>query len=409
MHDGNAPTGTRDPMTAEPDIVVDHREELIALLTEASEIEHGLMCCYLYAAFSLKTSDDSGLTPEQLKATRRWRGIILDVAIEEMVHLGLVANLMSAIGARPNFSRQNFPVSPGYHPAGVSVELMRFCKATVDHFVYLERPEGVDMPDGDGFGVRGEYHRKMDEGGLLPTGQDFLTVGHLYRSLEAAFVTLTQKLAEKNLFIGAPAAQMPPKISGFDKLIAVTDLASAKAAIEAIVEQGEGSPGHSEDSHFAKFCALRDEYAALSAASPGLDFAWPAAHNPVLRRPYTPEGRVHITSAEPRRLLDIATSAYGLMLRCLMACFGQADLSEADRSAFYGAAIDLMHAVTPLAERLARTPAQDGAATPTAGMTFTLPRSIAPLASTEAALHVASSARASWARRATPMLRVTMR
>ena len=184
-------------MTAEPDIVVDHREELIALLTEASEIEHGLMCCYLYAAFSLKTTDDSGLNREQLAATRRWRAIILDVAIEEMMHLGLVSNLMSAIGARPNFSRQNFPVSPGYHPAGVSVELMRFCKATVDHFVYLERPEGVDLPDGDGYGVTRDYHRRMDEGGLLPTGQDFLTVGHLYRSIEAAFVRAFPKAGAK--------------------------------------------------------------------------------------------------------------------------------------------------------------------------------------------------------------------
>src|SRR5579862_9931 len=100
-------------MSAEPDIVAEHREELIALLTEAAEIEHGLMCCYLYAAFSLRTSDDAGLAPDRLAAVRRWRGVILDVAIEEMLHLGLVANLMTAIGARPNFTRQNFPVSPG--------------------------------------------------------------------------------------------------------------------------------------------------------------------------------------------------------------------------------------------------------------------------------------------------------
>src|SRR5262249_47430077 len=132
-------------MTGEPDIIVHDREQLITLLTEAAEIEHGLMCCYLYAAFSLKTSDDSDLSPSQLVVTRRWRGVILDVAIEEMLHLGLAANLMAAIGATPHFSRPNFPVTPGYHPSGVVVELSRFSKGTIDHFVYLERPEGVDI------------------------------------------------------------------------------------------------------------------------------------------------------------------------------------------------------------------------------------------------------------------------
>ncbi len=377
-------------MTAEPDIVANHREELIALLTEAAEIEHGLMCCYLYAAFSLKTSDDSGLTPAQLVATRRWRAVVMDVAIEEMMHLGLVANLMSAIGARPNFSRQNFPVSPGFHPAGVVVELMRFNKATIDHFVFLERPEGVELPDGEGFDSTRSYERRMDEGALLPSAQDFLTVGHLYRSIEAGLDNLARKLGESELFIGAPGAQMEPQVSGFDKLIRVADLASARRAIEAIVEQSEGAPGHTEDSHYAKFCKVRDEFAAMCAADPDFDPAWPAAHNPVLRSPPDPEGRLHVTGAEARQLLDVANSAYGLMLRCLMGSFGQPDASEADQGVLYGAAIDLMHAVAPLAERLARTAARVDAATPTAGMTFTLPRSITAVATIPLALRFAA-------------------
>ena len=41
-------------MTEAP-IVVENREELIFLLTEASELEHMLMLQYLFAAFSLET------------------------------------------------------------------------------------------------------------------------------------------------------------------------------------------------------------------------------------------------------------------------------------------------------------------------------------------------------------------
>ena len=39
----------------EPVILVEHREQLLFLLEEAAEIEHGLMCCYLYTLFSLIT------------------------------------------------------------------------------------------------------------------------------------------------------------------------------------------------------------------------------------------------------------------------------------------------------------------------------------------------------------------
>ena len=43
------------------------------MLREAAELEHGIMCQYLFAAFSLKQSADEGLTAEQLEAVKRWR------------------------------------------------------------------------------------------------------------------------------------------------------------------------------------------------------------------------------------------------------------------------------------------------------------------------------------------------
>ena len=47
------------------------REQLLYWLHEASEIEHHLMCCYLYAAFSLKRSD-AGWSAEQNAAVQGW-------------------------------------------------------------------------------------------------------------------------------------------------------------------------------------------------------------------------------------------------------------------------------------------------------------------------------------------------
>ena len=42
----------------EAPFVIEHREALIYMLCEAAELEHGLMCQYLFAAFSLKESRD---------------------------------------------------------------------------------------------------------------------------------------------------------------------------------------------------------------------------------------------------------------------------------------------------------------------------------------------------------------
>src|SRR5690349_2957002 len=46
----------------EPEIVIGSREQLLHLLAEAAEIEHALMCSYLYAAFSLKRAGEPGVS-----------------------------------------------------------------------------------------------------------------------------------------------------------------------------------------------------------------------------------------------------------------------------------------------------------------------------------------------------------
>src|ERR1700704_2572586 len=58
----------------EAPFVIEHREALIYMLCEAAELEHGIMCQYLFAAFSLKQREDEGLTTAELEAVTRWRG-----------------------------------------------------------------------------------------------------------------------------------------------------------------------------------------------------------------------------------------------------------------------------------------------------------------------------------------------
>src|ERR1700688_3004455 len=72
---------------SEEPFVIEHREALIYMLCEAAELEHGIMCQYLFAAFSLKQHEDEGLTTGELAAANRWRTAISHVATEEMLHL----------------------------------------------------------------------------------------------------------------------------------------------------------------------------------------------------------------------------------------------------------------------------------------------------------------------------------
>lgn len=354
-------------------------EELVGLLGEAAEIEHGLMCCYLYAAFGLKTREDEGLSAAQLATVRGWRQMILGVAIEEMAHLGLVSNLICALGVRPHFGRQNFPVAPGYHPADIAVALAPFDRDTLDHFIFLERPEGVDAQDGRSFASDQHYHRG-DQGAarLTPVARDYATVGELYRTVADGLAALCARDGEARIFCGGDCGQIGPDIVQLPGMRLITDLASAQAAIDAIVSQGEGSDGSVENSHYARFLAIRQEWDALAAADPGFTPSRPVARNPVMRRPPTPENRVFVDAPEAARLLDVGNALYNQMLRCLIQAYGRVGGAPAAKADLVDAAIGLMGVMTPVAEALTRLPASGAHPGITAGMTFATMRFYQP-------------------------------
>src|SRR5262249_43606762 len=156
---------------------------------------------------------------------------LMSIAVDEMLHLSLVSNLLAAIGFAPQFQRANFPVPPGYHPSGVVLALAPFNLTTLDHFLYLERPEGVDIADGAGFEAPPYVERATHIDALLPSSEDYATVGHLYRGIHDGFTHLSEKLGEAAVFVGAPAAQVGHDLAALPGLIPVVDLESAHRAI----------------------------------------------------------------------------------------------------------------------------------------------------------------------------------
>src|SRR5687767_5738854 len=121
-------------MSSSVAIRVQTREELVGLLHQAAELEHGLCCSYLYAAFSLRANDAS-FDQRRRDLICRWRNAIVDVAIQEMLHLALVSNLLAAVGAAPKFDRPRFPQRSSYYPAGLTISLSRFDDRTLSRFV----------------------------------------------------------------------------------------------------------------------------------------------------------------------------------------------------------------------------------------------------------------------------------
>src|SRR5215471_12436805 len=178
----------------EPRVVVAHREDVWWLLSEAAQLEHMIMCQYLFAAFSLKQGTHEGLTAEQAEVVDRWRETLNSIAVQEMLHLALVANLSTAIGAAPTFGRPNFPQRSGYFPSPIQLDLLPFGEQALRHFLYLERPEGMEGQDAESFVPTAPQRGPLEVDEIMPRGQEYATIGHLYRGIADGIRTLVARL-----------------------------------------------------------------------------------------------------------------------------------------------------------------------------------------------------------------------
>ncbi len=357
----------------EAPFVIEHREALIYMLCEAAELEHGIMCQYLFAAFSLKQRAEEGLGAEELAAVTRWRRVIAHVATEEMLHLALVHNLLSAIGAAPHFGRPNLPAPAHHYPAGVNLTLVPFGEQALQHFMFLERPEGMALEGADG--IDAPVHDAvplMAERDIVPQPQDFATVGHLYRSIEQGFAHLAEKFGEANLFVGPPRAQATSENFSWPELVAVTDLASAQRAIDTILEQGEGARGHWQQAHFGQFVQVLDEYREMKASNSAFEPVRPVIFATV-RLCQHDESVPLISERVTSRCGDLFNVSYEILLQMLERFFAHTEESDSQLATLADATVSLMIGVLkPLGDLLTTLPVGAEHAGATAGPSFEL-------------------------------------
>lgn len=125
--------------------IITTRSDLIQALGDAAQLEHGLCCAYLFAAFSIKRRPEEGVPPHRLADLRKWESVLLLIARQEMEHLGIVCNLLTAIGGMPYLQNPTFPIASDRYGELPGVPLQRFSGETIRRFLAFETPEVIHL------------------------------------------------------------------------------------------------------------------------------------------------------------------------------------------------------------------------------------------------------------------------
>jgi len=326
-------------------------ESLREHLQWAIELEHFTIPPYLCALYSL----GSGSNPEAVET-------LTSVLIEEMLHLTLAANILNAVGGQPrlNTPRMLTPY-PRYCPHGdrsLAISLLPFSPEALDQFLRIEQPSAA---------------------GSLPESENYETIGQFYDAIRQGIRDLCAGLGESSVFCGASARQVPALgYTGSGRVIVVRDLATALAALNEIVEQGEGTahvevwdgdhdmfhPDREEVAHYYRFQELklgrryrRGDNPESGPTGNLITIKWDAVR-PMQRNPRTAN---HGPGSPIRTAQEKFNSSYCDLLQLLEQGFnGNPDGLQAAAQAMYG--------LRAQAQALMEIPTEDGLAT--AGPTF---------------------------------------
>jgi hypothetical protein len=357
---------------------IETREHLLNTLAEASELEHNLLCLYLYAVFSMKDSKVDGITDSELKNVQSWKKTIREIAIQEMGHLGLVSNIMTSVGGMAHFQRPNFPVSTGYYPKDFILHLAPFNMDTLEHFIFLERPIEKKISDNPEFTETEEnFKRETPKDRLMTFTGNYKTVGDLYKTINEGILYLCNGMGEEILFCGPKNLQLSPDDIKLDGLNVILDKTSAINAINFIVEQGEG--GIAEGCHFDKFSKIKKEYLEMLKANPNFSPGRTTVKNPVMRNTSETEKSNWVNDPTASMYLDIANALYNLMLKFLVQVYSMEHRSKEMKKNLVDSAFIIMKVMGEVSTLLTKFPATtDSAISGNAGMSFTIDRYMNP-------------------------------
>lgn len=235
-------------------------EELQAYLYNAMVLEHATIPTYLTTLYSIHPQTNSDAYH-----------VIRVVAVEEMLHLTIAANLMNSIGGEVDLTTPGFvPSFPTYLPDGerdFEVNLACLAPETIETFLKIERPE---MANDKGKCLVSCESAPGDSGyrhnlGMVPGNPEwrYYSIGEFYQAIAEGFQYLYDEMGD-DLFCGDPAKQVTSEYyySGGGDLEGVYCIDSALRSINLVIEQGEGEhelpyDGEGELAHYYRFQQLK--------------------------------------------------------------------------------------------------------------------------------------------------------
>jgi hypothetical protein len=326
-------------------------EELHDYLYKGLQLEHATLPPYLTALYSLQPGKNSDA----------WH-VIRVVAVEEMLHLTLVANVMNAVGGTPDLTKPGFvPNYPTRLPCGpdyFEVHLRPFSREALDTFLKIEKPAQAPSEEdrfvpmdwaalgltSNGAAPPPEKLAELEESGTIlglvpgePT-QRFLSIGEFYEEIIRGINHLEDQArkAGTTIFTGDPARQVTPEYfySGGGDVIKVTGRDTAVAALTLVAEQGEGLHGGIFDSqdeiaHYYRFQQLEKGRYYQKGDKPGepsgpdLNVDWSAVY------PVKPDIKLADLAGDPEILAAAKefNQSYAIFLTSInLAYNGQPDL-----------------------------------------------------------------------------------
>jgi hypothetical protein len=246
----------------------EQRAKLLTHLQTAIEIELSTIPIYLYTYYSVKRQPSGDkVTPEMALFANKCGGIIMSVAVEEMLHMALASNIKRSLGGMPEMAGKSpakYPTNLPHHKAGFSVGLEPLSKAQLQKFLGIEQPEKAGASaECDNWDTIGQFYdcirRWIEE---FTENKDF-------RNESVQLGPGKGYYAPNNVDTIYPDKNGQPvypnsKTEKSGDLITVSDKASALLAIAEISHQGEGYPNDDVDAdtekdektHYAKFLDL---------------------------------------------------------------------------------------------------------------------------------------------------------
>ncbi|XPF95916.1 ferritin-like domain-containing protein [Colwellia sp. RE-S-Sl-9] len=202
------------------------KQELIDNLHKALELELSTIPPYLTALLSIKPNTN-----------KKSAALIHSVAMEEMLHMLLVCNLIASIGGKVTFNKKNVPTYPltlefkgeKFKDREFEINLEKFSESAIDTFLKIEMPTEF-------IGRKKSMLRSSEM--EIPG----ITIGAFYEQLKHQLNEACDVFSEPEVFSGDPANQLGENFywKGDGEPIKVVDLASAHKAIDLIITQGEG-------------------------------------------------------------------------------------------------------------------------------------------------------------------------